>query len=324
MQTIAILGANGRLSNMVARAFHLAGYRVIAVTRKGLAKGLAADVEQRAADAMDRQALIHATRGADIIFNGLNPQYTEWNKYVLPMGENVIAAAQAHGALHLFPGNVYNYGRSIPALVGDSTPREDSTRKGCIRNRLERLFRDRSLETGVQTVIVRAGDFYGGKITGSWFDLFITARLAKGKFTYPGPFDLVHSWAYLPDLAETFVQVAGQADDLSGFEEFLFPGHSMTGDELMHHCETASGRELRRASVPWPLLRLGGLVVPILREVCEMSYLWRRSHRLDGTKLEMLLGSIPNRRPEAAVAAAIRDLGIETEAETPRMEAASA
>ncbi|HET7411838.1 MAG TPA: NAD-dependent epimerase/dehydratase family protein, partial [Pararhizobium sp.] len=70
MTTIAVLGARGRLSSAVAQAFHASGYSVIAVTRDGRADHLPAEIERRAANALDRAALIAATRSADIIFNG--------------------------------------------------------------------------------------------------------------------------------------------------------------------------------------------------------------------------------------------------------------
>ncbi|MEX3011617.1 NAD-dependent epimerase/dehydratase family protein [Hoeflea sp. TYP-13] len=310
MQTIAVLGANGRLSNAVAKAFHASGYRVIAVTRSGNARGLAAEIEQRTADAMDRQALIRATQGAGFIFNGLNPAYTQWKRFVLPMGENVMAAAREHGAVHLFPGNVYNYGRTIPSHVHSYTQQKAETRKGLIRIRLEELFEDRAKRNGVQTILLRAGDFYGGPVTGSWFDLVIASKMAKGVFTYPGPPDVAHSWAYLPDLAETFVRLAGKAGELQRFATFLFPGHTMTGDELKRYCDAAADMPLKRAGVPWPLLKAGALVVPMLREVCEMAYLWKVPHSLDGHALDAAIGAVPCTEPQAAVAAALADLGV--------------
>ena len=311
MTRIAILGANGRVSHAASRAFHAAGYEVIAVTRNGRAEGLPADVKQRAADAMDRQSLIRATEGAEIIFNGLNPLYPQWRKLVMPIGENAIAAARAHGALHLFPGNVYNYGRSIPAVVNDDTPFEATTVKGGIRIQLEDYFADQARRHGVRTVVLRAGDFYGGTRPGSWFDLAIAEKIGKGRFTYPAGLDIVHSWAYLPDLAAAFVAIAERRSELSVFESLLFEGHALTGAEMQRYCEAAVGRNLKTAGIPWPLLRLAGLVSPMMREVCEMAYLWKAPHRLDGGRLQALIGSVPVTDPTIAIGRALADMGIE-------------
>ena len=148
--------------NQVARAFHAAGYRVIAITRSGVSGSLPVPVERRAADATDRQALIRATEGAQIIFNGLNPLYPQWARLVLPLGENAMAAARAHGALHLFPGNVYNYGEMIPPVLKDDSPQAARTKKGAIRIELERRFQEEAARSGTQTILLRAGDFFGG------------------------------------------------------------------------------------------------------------------------------------------------------------------
>ena len=83
------------------------------MTRDGKLPAELAGAASVAADALDRQSLIDATRGADIIFNGFNPVYTDWST-ALPMAENVMAACRANGAWHLFPGTVYNFGSPIP------------------------------------------------------------------------------------------------------------------------------------------------------------------------------------------------------------------
>ncbi|WP_419906848.1 NmrA family NAD(P)-binding protein [Hoeflea sp.] len=308
MQTIAVLGANGRLASQVAKAFHSARYHVIAITRSGNADGLPAQIEQRAADAMDSQALTAATQGADIIFNGLNPTYTQWRRFVLPMGENVLAAAKAHGALHLFPGNVYNYGHQVQTGMRPDAPQAATTSKGRIRIALEQRFKREAERGNVQTVLLRAGDFFGGPVTGSWFDLSIAAKIRNGTFTYPGPMELPHSWAYTPDLAGAFVALAGRADALAPFEAFHFAGHTLTGVDLLALCENAAGRPLKRAGVPWPLLRAAGLFSPMMRHVCEMSYLWNTPHSLDGGKLKALIETVPHTAAAAAVSTALSEL----------------
>ena len=113
MKTVVVLGAAGRVGDAAARAFVAAGWRVKGVARNAKAAELAPGVEAVRADAFDRGSLIAACQGADVILNALNPQYTEWAEKVMPMAENVIAAAQAVGATHMLPGNVYNFGYDI-------------------------------------------------------------------------------------------------------------------------------------------------------------------------------------------------------------------
>ena len=103
------------------------------------------------------------------------------------MAENVMAACHANGAWHLMPGNVYNFGSPMPEVLTEETPHLPTTEKGRIRCVLEKLFRREADAGRVRTILLRAGDFFGGKGTGSWFDLVIASKLAKGVYTAPGP-----------------------------------------------------------------------------------------------------------------------------------------
>jgi nucleoside-diphosphate-sugar epimerase len=306
--SIAVLGANGRLGRMAARAFIDAGWQVRAVTRSGAARIDGAT--DAACDALSRDQMVEATRGVGFVFNGLNPPYDKWPSMVMPLARNVMEAGRRNGFVHLFPGNVYNYGHAIPARPTEDTPFQGDHRKAAIRIEAEQLFRDAAEKGEVRTAIVRAGDFFGGSGTGSWFDMVIASKVAKGTFTYPGPLDLAHAWAYLPDLAGAFVKLADASGTLSPFSQFNFGGHNVTGAQLKAATEKAVGRPLKLARLPWPMIKLGGLVYPMWRELGEMDYLWKQAHALDRSRLEAAVGALPSTPLETAVASALRDLGI--------------
>ena len=317
MKTISILGAKGRVSSAVAKAFHQAGWHVIAVSRSGHIDNLPSGIEQRAANAMNTQELVDACKGSDFIFNGLNPPYPDWSKYCIPMAKNVIEAAKATRATHLFIGNVYNFGTNIGVSMKETDVQKPDTKKGKIRVEMERLFQQAS-EEGVQTLTIRSGDFFGGPNKGSWFDLVLTSKLHKGTFTYPGPTNLPHAWAYLPDLAQAFVRLADKAGDLPLHDCFHFEGLTLCGEDMKLLCEAAIGKRLKQAGIPWIMVRIGGLVVPMMREVVEMSYLWHTAHSLDGAKLKSLIGNDFVTAAPQALHQALIDLDIihATEAKT--------
>lgn len=284
MKTIAILGAKGRLGQTATLAFHQAGYKVIAVSRHtNLA--LPSAIEQRAANALDQAALIQATEGAELIFNALNPSYARWQTEVLTLGKNVIAAAKAHQATHLFIGNIYNYGTQIPAqVIPDTTFRPDHL-LAQIRLDLENLFQQAATTQQVQTLILRAGDFYGAS-QGTWFDLALLRDAHKGKFTYPSQnWNLPHAWAYLPDLAQAFVALAEQAQGLPNFGQWLFAGHTFTGEQLLALSENYLGKTLTRAQAPWGLFKVLGLFNKNLKLLTSMRYLWDCPHQLVDARL---------------------------------------
>src|SRR5262249_26517419 len=81
----------------------------------------------------------------------------------------------------------------------ENTPMRPSSRKGQLRVAIEDRLAE-AAERGARIIILRAGDFYGGR-RGSWFDLVLAQEIGRGPVTYLRPLALVHEWAYLPALA---------------------------------------------------------------------------------------------------------------------------
>jgi nucleoside-diphosphate-sugar epimerase len=314
MKTVAILGAAGRIGEAATKAFLAAGWRVRGIARGAKVSTLADGVEPVTADAFDRQSLIDACNGADVILHALNPSYDKWAETVMPLAENVLAAAEASGATVMIPGNVYNFGTHIGIDTSETDPMRPDVEKGKIRVDMESLFERASRTRGVRTVIVRAGDFFGGERPESWLDLMILRDLKNDKFAWPGSWDAVHAFAYLPDLAKAFVKVAEKREELPAFERLHFRGYAITGNEMHEAAQRAVGRKLKRGGVPWTVLRLIGLFNPVLREVAKMRYLWRVPHSLANTKLEALIGAEPHRPLETAIREAVGDLSLDGKA----------
>lgn len=306
---ILILGAAGRLGRAAAEVFRDADWSVESQVRARSARNIAAGTRPIEIDANDAPSIVEAARGVDIVMHALNPPYTQWPQLVPHFAEAAIGAAQAAGATLMFAGNLYNYGSPLPAVIDEATPMRPTARKGRLRVEIEQRMRQAS-ERGVRTIILRAGDFYGGTGTGAWFDRMIVKDVRSGRVTYPGPLDRVHEWAYLPDLAAAFVRLAAVRETLPPFAEFGFSGHAVTGRELVDAIAHAVGRPMSTGTTPWIILRLLSPFVPIFRELTEMSYLWREPHRIDGTRLQAAIGTIPHTPLQASVAAALDDLGL--------------
>jgi nucleoside-diphosphate-sugar epimerase len=182
-----------------------------------------------------------------------------------------------------------------------------STRKGQLRAAMEERMAE-AAERGVRTIVLRAGDFFGGG-RGSWFDLVLTKEMARGRLTYPGPLDVVHQWAYLPDVAAALVRLAAVRETLRPFEALGFPGHAVSGRELTTALARAAGGKLQVKRMSWWLIHALRPIVPLCRELSEVAYLWNEPHRIDGRKLAAAIGEIPRTPLDAAVARALQDLG---------------
>ena len=289
------------------RAFSMAGWHVRAQSRRHDAS-CPAGVEAVSADAMNAEALCVAAQGMDVIVNALNPPYAEWQRFALPLAAHALAAAESSGALLMFPGNVYNFGKTLPFSLNRNTPQIGNKGKARIRIEIERQLR-MAAERGVDSVVVRGGDFFGGEGRGSWFDLVVAKSLDQGKMVYPGPLDVPHPWAYLPDFSAIFVRLANMRKELSGANTFHFPGHLFTGRELHSALEQASERHLKPARLPWGLIRLSSIFSPMSRAILEMRYLWQRPFVLKDDALRELIGELSHTPGLSALADSLVALG---------------
>jgi hypothetical protein len=90
-------------------------------------------------------------------------------------------------------------------------------------------------------------------------------------------------------MARAARMLADRRASLPAFAAFGFSGYALTGPELISLAAEAAGRPMRAAPFPWPFLRVAAWVSPLMREVLEMRYLWRRPHRIDGADLAAAL-----------------------------------
>ncbi|CUA96426.1 NAD-dependent epimerase/dehydratase family protein [Thiomonas bhubaneswarensis] len=297
-KTVLILGANGRFGRVAWRAFAHAGWSVIAQSRGPLRDPGDARVRHVALDAKQPAAIVDAARGAAIVVNALNPIYTRWEQEALALNETAVTVARDLGATLMLPGNVYNYGREMPPVITDTTPERPSTRKGEIRCRMEARMRAGC----ARSIVVRAGDFFGGPGSGSWMDQVIAKDIRRGRITYPGPLDRDHAWAYLPDLARAFVLLAQGQERLPGHATVLFSGNTLTGAQLAAAITEAaravgvidSSAPTRVRALPWGAIGVARFVNPMLREIWRMRYLWQIPHRIDGAGMERIVGIVPS------------------------------
>ena len=183
-----------------------------------------------------------------------------------------------------------------------------SSRKGRLRVVIEDQMEE-AAERGLRSIILRAGDFFGGG-DGSWLDLVIAKEIGRGRLTYPGPIDLVHEWAYLPDLVAVLVRLAGMRETLPAFATFGFPGHAVTGRDFTTTIARATASKLQIKRMTWWLIHTLRPFVPLCRELSEMAYLWREPHRIDGSKLAAAIGDVPHTPLSTAVARSLRELSV--------------
>ncbi len=293
-KNVLILGATGRFGRHAAEAFWNAGWHV--------------RLFDRATDDMSKVA-----RGVDVIVNALNPPYDEWETQVPQITSDVIGAAQTSGATVIIPGNIYGYGQELPSVIKPDTAKEAQNGLGRVRNVMEDTYR----AAGIKTIVLRAGDFIDTQASGNWFDMIITAKLAKGKVVSPGPLDMEHAWAFLPDVARATVQLAEKRHTLEPFQEVLYPGFAMSLRDMTKVLEEIVGRSLKLTTMSWLPLMIASPFWRMGKHLLEMRYLWKKPHRVDDAQFNSILPKFVPTDPLTALASAIAQAEIDPDQAMP-------
>lgn len=307
-----VLGATGGIGGAVARNLLKRGWHIKALTRD-LAKVEKAkgDFEWIAGDALNPQDVSKAAQGVSLIVHAVNPPgYRDWEKLVLPMLDNTIAAARQAGARVLLPGTVYNFGPdAFPALDEDS-PQHPVTRKGRLRVMMEQRLKDASA-FGLDVLIVRAGDFFGPKAANNWFSQgLVTPGKPVSLISNPSRRGIGHQWAFLPDVAETMAQLVERANGLPRFAVYHMEGFWDTdGTQMAAAIRRVIGRPVKVRSFPWWIVPLAAPFNAFMHELKEMRYLWKQPLRMTNTRLVGTLGAEPRTLIDEAVRQTLSDLG---------------
>ncbi len=317
-----VIGAAGGIGGETAAALSRHGWAVRGLTRRP--QPAHPQIDWIPGDAMNADDVLRAAQGVQLIVHAANPPgYRDWDKLVLPMIDNTIAAAKAVGARIVLPGTIYNYGPDAFPLLGETSPQHPLTRKGAIRAEMEKRLKA-AADNGAPVLIMRAGDFFGPRMTGN--SNFSSAMIQQGgpvkRILEVADTGIGHAWAYLPDLAEAIARVLDRADKLGGFDVFHFAGHYLATGEMAQAIKTATGNpRLRVWPFPWLLVLALQPFVRLFRELAEMRYLWRTSIALDGRKLAAFLGdALPATPLDVAVRDSLIGLGcLEAESDHGRM-----
>lgn len=323
-KTALVLGATGGIGSELAARLLTAGWSVRALHRNPQAGRRDERLAWTRGDALVASDVAAAAQGVSLIVHAVNPPgYRDWEKLVLPMLDNTIAAA-CGGKRILLPGTVYNYGPDAFPDIAEDASQNAVTRKGRIRVELERRLRRASDNGDAKVLIVRAGDFFGPSAANNWFSQGLVKPGSRPTaISYPGRRGVGHQWAYLPDVAETMVRLLGVAD-LAPFATYHMEGHwDADGTRMTQAIRLALGQDVPVKRMPWGLMKLAAPFVPVMRELSEMKYLWDQPVRLRGARLIAAIGAEPRTPLDRAVRTTLEAIGCLNASDQPRAIASS-
>ncbi|WP_448663092.1 NAD-dependent epimerase/dehydratase family protein [Sphingomonas sp. CJ20] len=306
-KTVLVLGAAGGVGGETARALVRHGWDVRGLVRSPR-PGLDPAVHWIEGDAMDRRAVLDAARGVAAIVHAVNPPgYRDWDKLVLPMIDDSIAAAAVNDARLVLPGTIYNYDPATTPVAQPDMAQTAQTRKGRIRVAMEQRIAD----SGVRALILRAGDYYGPRAANNWLSQgLVTPGKPVRTIQYPGARGVGHSWAYLPDVAETFARLLDRDAEMPRLARYHFAGFwDADGTAFVDAIRAVVGVATKVRPMPWALLPFLAPFNRTLHELIEMRPFWQNPVRLDDSTLRAFLGEVPQTPVRQSVRASLDGIG---------------
>ena len=256
-------------------------------------------------DAGDAGFAERAARNADVVYQVLNPGYDRWVSDFPSLQAGVLAGAVAAGARLVSLDNVYLYGRPDGHPFTEDHPSTPCTRKGRVRARMAADLLAAHHAGHVEVTIGRASDYFGpgGGAQSPLGDRVMRPALAGGTARVLGDPDQLHTYTFLPDIAEGLA-VLGEHPDAPG-QVWHLPNdaHTRTTRQILDSAYLLAGHNHARVrAVPAAVLRLVGLVNRPAGELVEMLYEFQEPFIVDSTRITTRLGVRPTSLEEALTA----------------------
>lgn len=296
-----IVGA-GPIGSATASLLIDEGHAVRVVTRSGRGPDQP-EVERVATDAADADALSRVAAGATAIYNCANPPYHRWATDWPPLASSLLTAAERSGAILVTMSNLYGYG-PLDHPMTESDPLAASSRKGRIRAAMWADALAAHNAGRVRTTEARASDYFGPGVLGSGHlgERVVPKVLAGESVRVLGNPDAPHSWTYLPDIARALVVLG--SDQRAWGRPWHVPSNPPMSQRaaLEAICRLAGAPKPRVSGIPGWVLRPGGLVSPVLRELEEVFYQFDRPFVVDSSAFSATFGQVPTPMDEALTA----------------------
>jgi nucleoside-diphosphate-sugar epimerase len=287
-----VIFGSGAIGLAVLDALRRRGETARLVNRSGHAR-VPDDVEVIAGDARDPAFTTAAAGGAQVVYQTLNPPYSEWTEQFPPLQAAVLAAAEASGARLVSMENVYMYGRPNGRPLTEDRPYEAHTTKGQLRGRMAHDLLAAHDAGRVQVALGRASDYFGprGGAQSNLGDRLFPAALAGKTAGVLGDPDQPHTYTFIPDIGEGLA-VLGEHPDAPG-QVWHLPNDpdTRTTRQLVDVVYRQAGQPRGRLRpMPPLLLRALGVLNPGVRELVEMQYLFAEPFIVDSSKITNKLG----------------------------------
>ena len=237
-------------------------------------------------DALDAETVVKTVRESEQFVVAIGFPYVGavWRDAWPRAIANFVAASKATGARMVFIDNLYMYGPQTAPLV-ETMPLADYGWKPAARSAATRIWMDAAAAGEARVAALRAPDFYGPGVGQSYLGDTSIGKLARGKpAVFVGSPDVLHDYAYVPDIARAATTLLAAPDSAFGQAWHVPHAPTRTTRDILRIAAEALGVKLRISAMPAWMLGASAMFSPFLGELTEMRFQWDRPYRVDASR----------------------------------------
>ena len=292
--TCLVIGATGSLGSALVRKLEGEDLRVLVRSEDAFRERFGdMKVDIYEGDLSNQEDIDRAIDDADTVFHCASAPYFHWGDLVGHTRRLITAAEEEVKVVDIvFPGNILVYGDVGGGTVCEDQAHEPDTRKGIIRENLERQLREANTRGDCRTTVLRLPDLYGPEVE-SRCQMRIFPEVIEGStVTWPGDLDADREFIFVDDAAAAMVRLA--ESEVAWGKSWNVPGpRTTTAREFIELAFKIAGQEPDIRSVGKGTMHVGGLVNRDTKEEIEMFYLFEHPPILDGTRWKKAFGDHP-------------------------------
>jgi nucleoside-diphosphate-sugar epimerase len=282
--TIFGYGPTGRATT----ARLLAEGREIIVAQRNRPSDLPKEATFAPVDALDRDAVVKAVRGSGqfVVAIGFPYSGSLWRDVWPKAVSNFVAACRATGARMLLIDNLYMYGPQTTPLI-EPMALSDHGLKPAARAAATRVWLAAAATGEARVAALRPPDFYGPGVGLSFLGDTSIGKLAQDKpAVFVGSPDVLHDYAYVPDIARAATTLLDAPDSAFGQAWHMPCAPTRTTREILQIAADTLDVKLRIGAMPAWLLGPSAMFSPFLRELKEMRFQWDRPYQVDASRFK--------------------------------------
>lgn len=292
MSELHVVLGTGAIGRAAAEELVKRGKTVRMVNRSGKMAEAAEGVEVVATDLYDPANVREVTRGAKVVYQCSQPNYTEWPQKFPPLQQSIIDGLTGSGAKLIIVENLYMYGLTNGVPMTEEMPHNTHTRKGKTRSEMSKAALAAHSAGKVRVAIARGSDFFGpwGLGTTAMGERTFYSMLQGKAANLVGDIDAPHTHTYIKDFGKALV-ILGEREEADG-QVWHVPNESprVTQREMVNMIAQEMDIEPKMNAMGKSMMWLGGLFIPEAREAVEMMYEFEQPFIVDSSKFEGTFG----------------------------------